>query len=182
MVSGQWCSRRLSLLSGSRTYSSFRVLQCCIISTNLRLHILCICTFPWLFTRVQRIIYIVLITEIVTKGVSWILSVLYRLLLAWWPKFCYGRISALTRPTVRHIHYTIWRYVGYFFSSLTAMCWPDAHWVFIIFCKGYCHCYLLSRSRYLLLNLPDTRRTTQHWQCSGRSVGPALIGLAWNSL
>jgi len=37
----------------------------------------------------------------------------------------------------------------------------------------------MSISRHLLLNLPDTRRTTQHWQSGGRRRGPALIGQAW---
>jgi hypothetical protein len=44
--------------------------------------------------------------------------------------------------------------------------------------KGYYHCDLLSSSSHRLLNLPDTRRTTQRWQSVGRSVGPALIGQA----
>jgi hypothetical protein len=57
--------------------------------------------------------------------------------------------------------------------------WRDSHRVFIIFSKGYCHCYRFSSSCHLLLNLPDTRRTTQHWQSGGQTVGPALNGQAW---
>ena len=51
-----------------------------------------------------------------------------------WPLF--GLIRANSSP---HTLYHLTIYVGCFFSFLTAMCWPDAHWVFIIFCKGYCH-------------------------------------------
>jgi hypothetical protein len=69
-------------------------------------------------------------------------------------------------------------YIGCFFSCLTDKRRPDALVSFIRLSTGYHHCDRLSSSRRGLLNLPDTRRTMQHWQSLGQSVGPALIGQA----
>jgi len=52
----------------------------------------------------------------------------------------------------------------------------SSYWI----CKGFYHCDRLSGYRHRLLNLLDTRRTTQHWQNIGRSVGLVLIGKAGN--
>jgi hypothetical protein len=61
--------------------------------------------------------------------------------------------------------------------------WPirtgwKLQWVFITLSEVYCYCERLSSCHHGLLNLPDTRPTTQRWQGVGRSVGPALIGQA----
>ena len=51
---------------------------------------------------------------------------------------------------------------------------PSLWWVFIRLSKGYRLCDRLSSSCRRMLNLPNTRRTTQRWQ----SFGPAVFGQA----
>jgi hypothetical protein len=99
------------------------------------------------------------------KNKKWKSWTLQRLKLR--PLRCFARSDTINCAVQNLCHKKIWFRAGLRLSQSMQLHFRLS--------KGYYDCDRLFSSRYRLLSLPGTRRTTQHWQSVGRGVGPVLI-------